>query len=47
MAAGDCPGASRIERLACASTGRTVFWRRGEPLSKPLTVIEGSAVVRT
>ena len=47
ISAGVCPGASRSERFAGASTGSTVFWSRGEPLSKPLTVIDGSAVVRT
>ena len=26
-----CPGASRIETFAWASTGRTVFWRSGSP----------------
>ena len=46
IAAVVCPGARRIETFAIASTGSTVFCSRAEPLSMPLTVTAGSAVVR-
>ena len=39
-------GARRTDTLATARTGSTVFSRRGEPLSNPLTSSAGSAVVR-
>ena len=47
IVSGSWPGASRIDTLASARTGRTVFWAWGEPLSIPLTSSAGSAVVRT
>ena len=38
LIAGPGPGASRTEKFACASTGSTVFTRRGEPPAMPLHV---------
>ena len=46
ISSGSWPGASRIDTFATASTGRTVFWRSGDPPAIPFTSTAGSAQVR-